>query len=59
MELAVAARAKRNTSLKALQLLKTLLRNSSLSQEQVEANVEQLRSLSPQTNALPRNNLRI
>ncbi|KAJ7343625.1 muts domain V-domain-containing protein [Mycena albidolilacea] len=59
MELAVAARAKRKTSLKALELLKTLLQNSSLSQEQVEANVEQLRSLSPQTNVLPRNILRI
>ncbi|KAF8212388.1 muts domain V-domain-containing protein [Mycena galopus ATCC 62051] len=54
MESAVAARAKRNMSSKALQLLKDLLRNSSLSDEQMEANLDKLRSLSPQTKVLAR-----
>ncbi|KAJ7273569.1 muts domain V-domain-containing protein [Mycena haematopus] len=49
MESAVAARAKRNTSLKALQLLKNLLQKPS-SEEQVEMSVDELLSLLPQAN---------
>ncbi|KAJ6455723.1 DNA mismatch repair protein MSH3 [Mycena sanguinolenta] len=54
MESTVAARAKRNTSLKALQLLKELLQKPSpeSSEERVEARIEELLSLSHRANLL-------